>query len=110
MGEQDWLRTIDQGVELGVEEVQLIGGEPTLNPGFAAIARHALDAGLRVRVYSNLVRLRDEHWELCEHPRMRLAATYHSSIAAEHDEVTGRRGSHSATRTTSSRRCGAASR
>ncbi|MGW2990064.1 radical SAM protein [Streptomyces goshikiensis] len=98
MREEDWLRTIDQAVGLGVEEVQLIGGEPTLHPAFASIARHALDAGLRLRVYSNLVRLRDEHWQLLERPNVRLATTYHSSVAAEHDEVTGRRGSHTATR------------
>ncbi|WP_327380539.1 hypothetical protein [Streptomyces sp. NBC_01207] len=33
-----------------------------------------------------------------EHPRVRLATTYHSSVAVEHDEVTGRPGSHQATR------------
>lgn len=98
MSDDDWFRTIDQAVALGAEEVQLIGGEPTLHPGFVAIARHAVDSGLRVRVYSNLFRIRDEHWRLLEHPRVRLATTYHSSVAAEHDEVTGRPGSHQATR------------
>ncbi|MEU6895890.1 radical SAM protein [Streptomyces sp. NPDC046557] len=98
MSDDDWLRTIDQAVALGAEEVQLIGGEPTLHPGFVPIARHAVDSGLRVRVYSNLFRISEEHWRLLEHPRVRLATTYHSSVAAEHDEVTGRQGSHRATR------------
>ncbi|MFB7256886.1 radical SAM/SPASM domain-containing protein [Streptomyces nojiriensis] len=98
MSDDDWFRTIDQAVALGAEEVQLIGGEPTLHPGFVAIARHAVDSGLRVRGYSNLFRIRDEHWRLLEHPDVRLATTYHSSVAAEHDEVTGRPGSHTATR------------
>ncbi|MFD7034025.1 radical SAM protein [Streptomyces sp. NPDC059917] len=98
MSDDDWARTIDEAVALGAEEAQLIGGEPTLHPGFVSIAQHALDAGLRVRVYSNLLRIRDEHWRLLEHPRVRLATTYHSSVAAEHDEVTGRPGSHTATR------------
>ncbi|MFK0047736.1 radical SAM protein [Streptomyces sp. NPDC090741] len=98
MSDGDWFRTIDQAVALGAEEVQLIGGEPTLHSGFASIAHHALAAGLRVRVYSNLVRIRDEHWELLEQPGVRLATTYHSSVAAEHDAVTGREGSHTATR------------
>ncbi|MGW3061758.1 radical SAM protein [Streptomyces goshikiensis] len=62
------------------------------------IARHALDAGLRVRVYSNLFRISEEHWRLLEHPAVRLATTYHSSVEVEHDEVTGRKGSHTATR------------
>ncbi|MFJ5635292.1 radical SAM protein [Streptomyces goshikiensis] len=98
MGDDDWVRTIDQSVALGAEEVQLIGGEPTLHPGFVSIARHAVDSGLRVRVYSNLFRISEDHWQLLEHQAVRLATTYHSSIAAEHDEVTGRQGSHTATR------------
>ncbi|MFE6274091.1 radical SAM protein [Streptomyces goshikiensis] len=98
MSDEDWFRTIDEAVALGAEEVQLIGGEPTLHPGFAPIAQHALDSGLRVRVYSNLLRISAEHWEVLEQPGVGLATTYHSSVAAEHDEVTARPGSHTATR------------
>jgi sulfatase maturation enzyme AslB (radical SAM superfamily) len=98
MSEDDWLRTVDQAVALGAAEIQLIGGEPTLHPSFVTIAQRALDAGLRVRVYSNLLRIRDEHWHLFEHSNVRLATTYHSSEPAEHDEITGRDGSHQATR------------
>ncbi|WP_330455077.1 MULTISPECIES: radical SAM protein [unclassified Streptomyces] len=98
MSDGDWFRTIDQAVALGAEEVQLIGGEPTLHPGFASIAQHALDAGLRVRVHSNLLRISAEHWQAVEQPGARLATTYRSSVAAEHDEVTARRGHHTATR------------
>ncbi|MFF1717361.1 radical SAM protein [Streptomyces sp. NPDC058268] len=98
MSEDDWWRTIDQAVTLGAEEIQLIGGEPTLHPGFVPIAWHAVNAGLRVRIYSNLFRIRAEHWQLFEQPTVRLATTYHSSIAAEHDKITGREGSHQATR------------
>ncbi|MFF7858772.1 radical SAM protein [Streptomyces sp. NPDC007904] len=98
MSEDDWNRTIDEAAGLGAEEIQLIGGEPTLHPAFARMVRRAVDAGLRVRVYSNLLRVRAEHWRLLEHPGVRLATTYHSSVAAEHDAVTGRAGSHQATR------------
>ncbi|WP_167163144.1 radical SAM protein [Streptomyces sp. MBT27] len=98
MSDEHWFQTIDQAVVLGVEEIQLIGGEPTLHPSFVSIAQRAVDAGLQVRVYSNLVRIREAHWRLFEHPSIRLATTYHSSDAAEHDAVTGRQGSHQATR------------
>jgi len=98
MTEDDWNRTIDEAVALGAEDIQLIGGEPTLHPAFTRMVQRAVDAGLRVRVYSNLFRIRDEHWRLFEHPNVRLATTYHSTVAAEHDEVTGREGSHKATR------------
>ncbi|MFE4496079.1 radical SAM/SPASM domain-containing protein [Streptomyces niveus] len=94
----DWLRIIDEAAALGTETVQLIGGEPTLSPGFGRLVEHALAAGLRVRVYSNLFRVSEEHWALFEHPRVRLATSYYSDIAEEHDRITGRTGSHAATR------------
>ncbi|MFI1701498.1 radical SAM protein [Streptomyces bobili] len=98
MTEDNWNRTIDEAAGLGTEKIQLIGGEPTLHPAFARMLQRAVDAGLRVRVYSNLFRIRDEHWRLFEHPSVSLATTYHSTVAAEHDETTGRAGSHKATR------------
>ncbi|MEU8762716.1 radical SAM protein [Streptomyces sp. NPDC048659] len=99
MSDDDWLRTIDQALALGVREVQVIGGEPTRHPSFVRIVRHAVDAGLRVRVYTNLFRVGEQQWELFADPAVRLATTYHSRDAAEHDAVTGRAaGSHAATR------------
>ncbi|MFD4243610.1 radical SAM protein [Streptomyces sp. NPDC058525] len=98
MTEEDWNRTIDEAATLGAKDIQLIGGEPTLHPAFARMLQRAVDAGLRVRVYSNLLQIRSDHWRLFEHPNVRLATTYHSSLAAEHDAVTGRTGSHKATR------------
>ncbi|MFE4304869.1 radical SAM protein [Streptomyces sp. NPDC056891] len=98
MTEADWNRTIDEAVILGAKDIQLIGGEPTLHPAFARMLQRAVDAGLRVRVYTNLLQVRGDHWRLFEHPSVHLATTYHSSVAAEHDAVTGRTGSHKATR------------
>ncbi|MFC4500548.1 MULTISPECIES: radical SAM protein [Streptomyces] len=94
----DWRHVIDEAAEVGVETVQLIGGEPTLHPNFSELAWHALDVGLRVRVYSNLYRVREEHWDLFGHPDVRLATSYYSDAPAEHDEITGRKGSHDSTR------------
>ncbi|MFJ9380195.1 radical SAM protein [Streptomyces sp. NPDC101455] len=98
MTEDDWNRILDEAAALGVEEIQIIGGEPTLHPAFARMLQRGIDAGLRIRVYTNLFRVRAAHWRLFEHPSVSLATTYHSSVAAEHDEVTDREGSHAATR------------
>ncbi|MFF4409862.1 radical SAM protein [Streptomyces sp. NPDC001404] len=95
---QDWHRIIDEAAALGTMTVQLIGGEPTQHPGFAKLVEHALGTGMRVRVYSNLFRVRDAHWRLFAHPHLSLACSYYSDDAAEHDAITGRRGSHAATR------------
>jgi MoaA/NifB/PqqE/SkfB family radical SAM enzyme len=94
----DWHRIIDEAAVLGTKTVQIIGGEPTLHPAFEDLVRHALGVGLRVRVYSNLYRVRAEHWMLYSEPGLSLATSYYSDDAGEHDRITGRAGSHRATR------------
>ncbi|WP_329303541.1 radical SAM protein [Streptomyces sp. NBC_00659] len=94
MTARDWRRIIDEAAALGTSAVQFIGGEPTLHSHFVELVGHAVGAGLRARVCSNLYRVRAEHRRLFEHPRVSLATSYYSDDAAEHDAVTGRRGSH----------------
>ncbi|MGW1275548.1 radical SAM protein [Streptomyces tsukubensis] len=97
MTTEDWLRIIDEAAALGATTLQIIGGEPTLHPDFAQLVEHAVDAGLLVRVYSNLVRVREQHWRIFQHPSVRVATTVYSDDPAEHDTITGRPGSHAAT-------------
>jgi MoaA/NifB/PqqE/SkfB family radical SAM enzyme len=94
----DWISAIDQGMELGVTRVQLIGGEPTRHPDFARVLTHAADAGLSVSVFSNLTRIRDDWWPLLTRPGVTVSTSYYSDVAAEHDRITTRTGSHSNTR------------
>ncbi|GCB49246.1 hypothetical protein SNL152K_6580 [Streptomyces sp. NL15-2K] len=98
MTAEDWRRVIDEAAELGVKTVQFIGGEPTLHPEFTELVEHALSVGLRVQVFSNLYRVRAEHWELFSHPRLTLGTSYYSDDPDEHDQITGRKGSHDSTR------------
>lgn len=55
--------------------MQFIGGEPTLHPEFAELVTHALAAGLKVQVYSNLYRVKLQHWDLFERPGVTLRRT-----------------------------------
>lgn len=68
----DWVRVLDQAADLRVEMVEFIGGEPTLYPGLKALIEHALRRGLTVEVFSNLVRVTDELWEVFSRPRVSL--------------------------------------
>ncbi|MGW3311491.1 radical SAM protein [Streptomyces sp. NPDC001073] len=94
----DWRRVIDEAAELGVETVQFIGGEATMHPAFVELADHALNTGRRVQVFSNLYRVSADLWALFERPGLSLATSYYSDDAEEHDEVTGRAGTHARTR------------
>ncbi|WP_338056454.1 radical SAM protein [Streptomyces torulosus] len=98
MTADDWKQVISDAARLGVKKVQFIGGEPTMHPSFEALVQRALAEGLDVQVYSNLYRVKLTHWELFAHPRVSLATSYYSDDPAEHERVTGRKGSHAATR------------
>jgi Radical SAM superfamily len=91
MGVMDWIGVIDQAWGLGVRRVQFIGGEPTLHPDLPAMVTHALGRSLEVEVYTNLVRVTPELWTLFKQPGVRLATSYYSPLAAEHDAITRRR-------------------
>src|SRR5690606_35962982 len=86
----DWLRVLDQAAALGVEMVQFIGGEPTLHPDLPRLVEHAPHHGLAVEVFTNLVHVTAELWELFSRPGVSLATSYYSDDPAEHAGITGR--------------------
>ncbi|MFD9865261.1 radical SAM/SPASM domain-containing protein [Streptomyces alboflavus] len=97
MEREDWLRVISEAAELGVSDVQLIGGEPTMHPHGIEIFDFALSKGLKAEDYSNLVHVSEDWWEQLRREGASLATSYYSDQAAEHDAITGRR-SHARTR------------
>jgi MoaA/NifB/PqqE/SkfB family radical SAM enzyme len=98
MTKADWSRVLAETAAIGVRRVQLIGGEPTLHPEFSELVLYALGVGLDVEVFSNLARsFSDELWQLFELPRVRLATSYYSDDAAQHDAITGGLRSHERT-------------
>lgn len=86
----DWLRVLDQAAGMGVEMVQFIGGEPTLHPDLPQLVEHALYRGLVVEVFTNLVHVTDQLWELFARPGVSLATSYYSDDPAQHAGITGR--------------------
>ena len=90
MSTVDWLRVLDQAAALGVQTVQFIGGEPTLHPDLPRLVNHGLRLGLAVEVFTNLVHVTDELWELFAQPGLSLATSYYSDDPAEHAGITGR--------------------
>ncbi|WP_019631983.1 radical SAM protein [Actinomadura atramentaria] len=97
MTRRDWLAVLDQAAACGVRAVQFIGGEPTLHPDAPNLVAHALDLGINVEVYSNLVHVSTEWWRLFQRDGISLATSYYSDQAAEHNAITGRP-SHARTR------------
>jgi MoaA/NifB/PqqE/SkfB family radical SAM enzyme len=94
MATDDWLRVLGEAADLGVQMVQFIGGEPTLHPDLPLLMNVALDWGLLVEVFSNLVHVTAKHWEVFSRPGVRLATSYYSDDADEHAAIVGRPGAH----------------
>lgn len=95
---RDWVRVISELADMGALNVQFIGGEPTLYPYLGALIRHARTAGLSVEVFSNMTYIRAELWDVFRECEVKLATSYYSDNAEDHDAVTQLRGSHRRTR------------
>lgn len=98
MTEADWIRVIDQAAKHGVQMIQFIGGEPMRHSSLPALINHALGLGIKVEVFSSLVAVPAGVWQALEQPGVRLAASYYSGTQAEHEKITGRRGSYAKTK------------
>jgi radical SAM protein with 4Fe4S-binding SPASM domain len=90
MTAQDWQRVIDDVADTGAGMVQFIGGEPVLHPDLGHLITHALDHGLDVEVFSNLVHVSPELWEVFGRPGVRLATSWYSDDPDEHAKITKR--------------------
>ncbi|WP_216915560.1 radical SAM protein [Nocardia noduli] len=89
MTTSDWLSVIDDAADIGVREIQFIGGEPTLHPALPELIRHASSRGIATEVYSNLVRVRADIWDLLIEHNVRLATSYYSDQPEQHTLITG---------------------
>ncbi|QEU93689.1 radical SAM protein [Streptomyces kanamyceticus] len=98
MSAHNWISVIDQLATMGADDVQFIGGEPTLYPHLAQLIQHAHGTGLGIEVFSNLTHIREPLWETFKACGVKLATSYYSDSAADHDKVTRLRGSHMRTR------------
>lgn len=98
MAWEDWLSVIDQVAGLGARMVQFIGGEPTLHRRLPGLVGHALDRGLQVEVFSNLVRVSPQLWDVFAQPGVRLATSYYADSVGQHESITHGRGSYARTK------------
>lgn len=98
MTADDWERVIDDAHALSVDTVQFIGGEPTLHPELRRLVCYALGKGFKVDVYTNLVHVTPELWELFSLPGVSLGTSWYSADDDRHADVTGSKGSHARTR------------
>jgi len=90
MTPEAWETALTEAAALGTRMVCFIGGEPTLNPGLPRLVRHSLSLGMEAEVFSNLVHVTPELWDLFTTPGVRLATSWYTNERLEHKQITGR--------------------
>jgi MoaA/NifB/PqqE/SkfB family radical SAM enzyme len=90
MTADQWEEVLTDAAALGARLVCFIGGEPTLYPYLPRLVRHALSVGMDAEIYTNLVHVTPELWELFQTPGVRVATSWYTSDRDEHRRITGR--------------------
>lgn len=98
MTSSDWKSVIDGACELGARRAQFIGGEPFLHPDLPDLIDHAVQRGMQVEVFSNLIHVRELLWPVLRQPGVTLATSYYSDQPDEHEAITRHRHSYTKTR------------
>jgi radical SAM protein with 4Fe4S-binding SPASM domain len=92
---EDYEGVMRQAYELGCRKIQLIGGEPQLNPAFKSLLRTSVEIGFEfVEVFTNLTRLDDETLDFSAEAGVHFATSVYSDDPIVHDAVTTVSGSH----------------
>lgn len=94
---EDFKLAVEALHSIGVERVQLVGGEPIIHPYISDMISIASDTFDFVEVYTNGTLLTDELLHLIEKKQVSLAFSLYSDNCAVHDSVTCIGGSHELT-------------
>lgn len=104
------LRTVDAGLENGLSEMVLSGGEPTLHVDFVSIAGELARRGLKIGVLTTAERFADPEFlrqvlSVVPTGQFRVLSALHSFDPAVHDGITRTPGSQQRTLTGLRRLC-----
>jgi len=95
----DWERVLIQAKELGCHRIQFIGGEPTTYLHLTHLIRFAASLHLQIEVFSNLVIVKPDLWQVFEECHVSIATSFYSVHPSIHEAIT--HGPHSFQRTVS---------
>lgn len=88
-----WRKTFRWAQSKKYEQLQFIGGEATIHPDFVELLQYACDLGFDVEVFSNGVSLNRKIRSQLAACGPSMAFSLYSEVEAQHDAVTGARGS-----------------
>lgn len=90
----DYEKLIRDGRKLGCEQIQFIGGEPTLNHDLEYFIRQAVENKYSsIEVFTNLTSISDDLIECFVQYGVKVATSVYASEASIHDDITQVKGS-----------------
>lgn len=97
MSMQDFETAVNALQSIGIQRIQLVGGEPLIHPQIAEMIKIAKDTFEFVEVYTNGTLLTEELLELITDRKVALAFSLYAADSAVHDYVTCTKGSYDLT-------------
>lgn len=94
---EDYLHVIAQLKANGIKMIQFIGGEPMMHPELKKMITYARPDFEYIEVFTNATLINEEWVSFFKENKVNVAASVYSYDAAEHDKVTGVKGSHEKT-------------
>jgi radical SAM protein with 4Fe4S-binding SPASM domain len=83
---------LDEAVTMGLEELNLTGGEPALSPQLEALVQHATGLGVRTRIITNGTAIGRARLEALWRAGLRSITVSIDALASTHDTMRGQRG------------------
>lgn len=98
MGSKEWFKVITDSARLGCQQLQFIGGEPTLHPDLPQMIRVASQHGYSfIEVFTNATHIGESLLRTFLDHRVNMATSFYSDDSETHDAITGHRGSFNRT-------------
>lgn len=95
MATEDWLSLFDQAADLGVLQIHLSGGEPTLRPDLATLIRRLRDRGIYTNLITAGVGIREGRMEdLVEAGLDHVQISFQGAVAATTQKIGNYRDAH----------------
>lgn len=83
-----WKEIMTEASQLGVRNIQFIGGEPTIHPNFVNLIQHAVKLGFSIEVFSNLIHVTENLWDLFQASNISIATSFYSLHPSVHNKIT----------------------
>jgi len=96
--EKRWKELLNEAIELGTTNVQISGGEPSMNPYAGELLKYARNLGFKmVKLYTNGLHISDKLLDDVKEADALVKVTFFSYDPAVHDKITTVNGSHGRT-------------